>query len=440
MALGRKMLLLAALCGLAWSQTGLTTIQDTLYRADGTRFNGTLTINWSTFDAINIGTIVQQSTTVQVVNGNLLLQLVPNATATPPANVYTVHYQSDGYQQFTETWTVPVGTRPLTVSQVRTGTQTSSGGGGGSSGNQTTIPESDVVGLQADLAQRPLMGVGYGNNAVAVVDGNGNLVTAVGTPGQCVFVDGTTGVCVEPTYVDAETPGGIVNGTNNTFTLMNTPLGSSMLLYRNGLYMTPAFDYTLIGSTITFAVGAVPQPGDTLIASYRVDTSASGNIIGFTTGGTPVQVNTIPAQVICSAAGTSTSVTGWTSLGGCDIPASGLSAGDRIEVRFTFAHSGAQSGTTSGFNLQVNWGNTTILARAGSTQGVAVTGRADAGIVSTGAQVCIESWGTVLPFLPGILNAPVQLGVQVDFRAALLLVGPDSVTLTNYTVLRYPAH
>ena len=123
MALGRKMLLLAALCGLAWSQTGLTTIQDTLYRADGTRYSGTLTITWSTFDATNIGTIVQQSRTVQVVNGNLLVQLVPNATAAPPANVYTVNYQSDGYQQFTETWTVPVSTQPLTVSEVRTGTR-----------------------------------------------------------------------------------------------------------------------------------------------------------------------------------------------------------------------------------------------------------------------------------------------------------------------------
>jgi hypothetical protein len=243
MALGQKMLLLAAFCGLAWSQTGLTTIQDTLYRADGTRFNGTLTINWVTFDATNIGTVVQQSKTVQVVNGNLLVQLVPNATATPPANVYTVNYQSDGYEQFTETWTVPVSTVPLTVAQVRTGAQTTSGGGG--AGNQTTFPESAVVGLQADLAQRPLMGVGYGPNAVAITDGNGNLITAVGTPGQCVFVDGTTGPCGGSIYADAETPGGAIDGNNTTFTLANTPLGSSMLLFLNGLYMTPAFDYML---------------------------------------------------------------------------------------------------------------------------------------------------------------------------------------------------
>jgi hypothetical protein len=113
-----------------------------------------------------------------------------------------------------------------------------------------------------------------------------------------------------------------------------------------------------------------------------------------------------------------------------------LNVGDRIEVRFTFAH----SGTTTGFNLQVNWGNTTVLARTASAQDVAVAGQADAVVTSTGAQVSVQSWGTVLSFLPGILNAPLQAGLQVNLRAALAAVGPDSVTLTNYTVLRYPAN
>ena len=57
-----------------------------------------------------------------------------------------------------------------------------------------------------------------------------------------------------------------------------------------------------------------------------------------------------------------------------------------------------------------------------------------------GAQISIESWGTVLPFLPAILNSPVQVGLEVNFRAALAAVGPDTVTLTNYTVLRYPGN
>jgi hypothetical protein len=206
------------------------------------------------------------------------------------------------------------------------------------------------------------------------------------------------------------------------------------MLFRNGLYLTPNFDYTLSGSTITFVPGAIPQPGDTLTASYRVDTSASTDISGFNTGSN--LLHTAAAQVICSAAGFGTDATSWTTLGGCDIPADGLNPGDSIEVRFTFAH----AGTTTGFNLQVNWGATTILTRTAAAQDAAVAGHAEAGVTASGAAITVESWGTVLPFLPAILNAPQQLGLEVTFQAALAAAGTDTVTLTNYAVLRYPAH
>jgi hypothetical protein len=432
MALGKKMLLLAAVCGMAWGQTGLTTIQDTLFKADGTRFNGTLSIHWNTFDTTSPGTVVQQSTTVTVVNGNLQVSLAANAAALPPANVYMVQYQSDGREQFQETWTVPVSTIPLRVSVVRTGTLPAGPSSSGQTGNQTPILESTVIGLQADLAQRPIKGVGYGTNRVALVNDSGQIETVVGDVGDCVFVDGTAGPCGQPAFADAETPGGIVDGLNNTLTLASTPLGTSLMLFRNGLYMTPGFDYNLTGSAIQFAAGAVPQPGDTLTASYRVDTSTAGNL---SLGGGAI-LHTASAQVICSATGTTTSATAWTTLGACDIPAAGLRPGDRFEVRFTFAH----TGVASGFNLQVNWGATTILARSGAPHDVAVAGRAESAITASGAQISHESWGTLLPFLPGILTAPQQGGLQINFKGALAMAGSDNVTLSNYTVLRYPVN
>jgi hypothetical protein len=433
MAIGRRIMMLVALGGLAWSQTGLTTIQDTLFKADGTRFGGTLTIRWSTFDTANGNTIVQQSKSVQVVNGNLQVQLAPNVLAAPPANVYTVQYQGDGHEQFGETWSVPVSTTPLKVSSVRTGNLTSSGTG--TTGNATPILESSVVGLVADLAQRPTKGVGYGTNRVAVVNDAGAIETVVGGPGDCVFVDGTAGPCAQPVFADAETPAGIVDGMNNTLTLASVPLGNSLMLFRNGLFQTPGLDYTMSGSFVQFATGAVPQPGDTLTAAYRVDTSDPGNIGGITT---PVAaLHTTSAQVICSATGSGTSAVSFVRLGSCPIPPLGLQAGDRIEVRFTFAH----TGSSSGFDLQVNWGNTTILARHGTTQDAAVAGRAEAALTSTGAQLTMESWGTVLPFLPAILNAPAAPdGLRVDLRAQLSQATTDTVTLTSFTVLRYPGN
>jgi len=99
-SLSPAIILATVLCGTISGQSALTTIQDTLFDADGARYYGSLIIKWSTFDTTNPGTIVQQSKTVQVVNGNLLVQLAPNSTATPPANLYTVLYQSDGDQQY----------------------------------------------------------------------------------------------------------------------------------------------------------------------------------------------------------------------------------------------------------------------------------------------------------------------------------------------------
>src|SRR5215470_4788822 len=96
----------------------LTTIQDVLYKADGTRFNGSLTISWNSFEAIDRSAIAQQITTLTVVDGNLRVQLVPTTTASPVAS-YNVKYASDGKVQFTETWAVPSSTQPLRVRDVR---------------------------------------------------------------------------------------------------------------------------------------------------------------------------------------------------------------------------------------------------------------------------------------------------------------------------------
>jgi hypothetical protein len=424
---------------MAFAQSGLTTIQDTLFKADGTRFNGTLTIQWSTFDASNIGTIVQQSRSVAVSNGNLQVQLVPNVTAAAPANVYTVHYQSDGNQQFTETWTVPSSATALTVASVRVGMVTASGGSSsGATGNQTPIVESAIVGLVSDLAQRPIKGPAFGTGSVAVINQNGQIEAAVGDIGECIYVDGTAGPCGGATsqYFDAETPGGLVDGVNNVFTLLNPPGGSSLMLFRNGLYMSANFDYTLSGSTITFpSTAPPPQPGDTLIASYRIDPSSSaGNVAALSSGTSGTR--TVMAQVLCSANGRSTNQAAWVSLGSCDVAAAALKPGDRIEVRFTFTHTGA----TSGYDIEIDWGNTPIVARHASPQDAAFVGQAEAAVSAAGAQVTVQSWGTVLPFLPGVVSAPVQSGVKVDLRGRMSGANVDSVALTSFTILRYPAN
>lgn len=183
-----------------------------------------------------------------------------------------------------------------------------------------------------------------------------------------------------------------------------------------------------------FVAADIPQPADTLTASYRVNPAIAGVV------GNPQVTNQVlpvaAAQVICSAAGQTTGSGSSTSLGACDIPAGGLLPGDRIEIRFGFTHTGG----ASGFDFLINWGSTPILSRHGGTQDIAIVGQADAAISIAGAQFSIESWGTVLSLLPAIVTAPVENGVAVSLLADVSNPGSDTVTLTNYTVLRYPSH
>lgn len=74
--------------------------------------------------------------------------------------------------------------------------------------------------------------------------------------------------------LEAEVPSGTIDGTNTKFVLAHVPVMSSQTVYRNGLALFPgALDFTILGSTITFSPGAVPQAADTLIVTYSCDPS-----------------------------------------------------------------------------------------------------------------------------------------------------------------------
>jgi hypothetical protein len=403
----------------------LTTIQDVLYKADGTRFNGTVTISWTSFQAMDNSTIATQSVTVKIVDGNLRVQLVPTTTSTP-TTYYSAKYNSNGRIQFEETWSVPSSAQPLHVRDVRVATP-GNVAAADTSGTSTPAQESDIVGLIADLGARPLKGPGFAAGRTAVVDALGVLESATGSATDCVHVDGSSGPCggSQPSFVDGDSPAGIVDGSNTSFTLSAVPdPEASLAVYRNGVLQKTGQDYTATGSTIQFVTAAAPQPGDTLLASYRLSGADSG---------TP-QIFASP-QVLCSGTGAATSSTSLTSIGSCAIPAGLLAAGDRVEIRFDFAH----QGTVSGFSFEIFWGATTILQRDAGAGDTLVTGRANAAILAAGAQLDSQSWGTVLPFSASVASAAdaYASGLTVDFQGMLAQTG-DTLTLANYTVVRFP--
>ena len=95
---------------------------------------------------------------------------------------------------------------------------------------------------------------------------DGTFVLNVGT-NTITAVPGTGAV---PLFSDAESPNGIANGTNPTFTLAFIPNpAASLVLVRNGLLQRAGTDYTLSGATITFVSGAIPETGAILTAWYR---------------------------------------------------------------------------------------------------------------------------------------------------------------------------
>jgi hypothetical protein len=229
--------------------------------------------------------------------------------------------------------------------------------------------------------------------------------------------------------VDGDLPTGIVDGSNGTFTLTAVPAPSTSLsVYRNGMLQKPAVDYTATGNSLQFLTGATPQPGDTLLASYRTADSSGAAVASFSGFST--------TQVLCSGMGATTGANSLTSLATCSIPGGLLSQGDRLEIRFDYAH----SGTAGGFSVEVHWGSTTIVHRDALSTETLLAGRADAGIPAAGAQLSSQTWGgSTLAFSANAALAADSYanGITVDFRG-LTGNSSDTLTLTNFTIVRIP--
>ena len=111
--------LMTPLAGRAQGPT-LTSVSDTVYRADGTTAAGTALISWPSFQtaAGNVVAAGKQSVTIGP-GGAFLAQLSPNAGATPAGTYYVVVFQLDDGTVRTEYWSVPT-TSPVTIAAVRT--------------------------------------------------------------------------------------------------------------------------------------------------------------------------------------------------------------------------------------------------------------------------------------------------------------------------------
>lgn len=270
-------------CMIAAGAPPLTTVQDVLYKADGTKFEGIATISWQSFQAVDGSSIAAKTITANIVNGFIQVRLVPTTNAITPSS-YTVVYNSDGKAQFAENWIVPPSNVPVRIRDVRIGAPGSVVGGSVvPPAPSTTVQISDVLGLSAALNVRPSLGTGYTPSRAAVINSAGAIDAALGNLTDCVHVDGSAGPCgsggsgSQGVFVDGETPAGTVDGSNPNFVLALAPNPpASLQLFRNGVLQRPGTEYTLNGTGIAFAAGKAPLPGDNLLASYRVGVNIPG--------------------------------------------------------------------------------------------------------------------------------------------------------------------
>lgn len=255
-----------ATCALA--QSTLTQVQDTVYTPNGTLFNGTVVITWLGSSSPTGTSPAPYNTSVKIYNGALSVLLVPSTTATPPADYQAVYNSSDGLVTWTETWQVPPSSTPLTLSEVRvSGSGSTSGGGTGGGNTGGTVAIAQVTGLSSFLSALNSSVA----NLTAMVNALNTTITNMSSSITTLNteVNGLSSGTTNAIFQDAETPGGTIDGNNTSFTLAYAPAGG-LMIFLNGLLQANGVDYTASGANITFTPASTPQPGDVLLAYYRV--------------------------------------------------------------------------------------------------------------------------------------------------------------------------
>ncbi len=105
------------------AQVATTTVQDTVYRADGTPAGGTVVVSWGAFTTAG-GQAVPAGNTSAVIGagGVVTLVLAPNAGSTPMGSYYTAVFHLNDGTTSREYWVVPVtvpGGAPAKLAAIR---------------------------------------------------------------------------------------------------------------------------------------------------------------------------------------------------------------------------------------------------------------------------------------------------------------------------------
>ncbi len=101
-------LTIAAATLACWGQVTTTSVQDTVYHADGTYATGTILVTWPAFVTVTGSTVAAGNLSVAIgKNGQVSMNLAPNVGATPAGSYYTAVYHLDDGTVSKEYWNIP---------------------------------------------------------------------------------------------------------------------------------------------------------------------------------------------------------------------------------------------------------------------------------------------------------------------------------------------
>ena len=362
----------------------LTTISDTVYRADGTAALGTVLISWPSFqtaegDAVAAGNL---SVTIGPL-GAFIAQLVPNVGASPAGTYYVVVFQLDDGTVRTEYWAVPA-TSPTTIAGVLTTPGTGLG---------------NLAVTQADVAA-----------AVATV--NATVVHLAGTE----TITGTKQFTVPPSL---PTPAAATDGANKGY------VDAAVSTVGSGAYVAIA------GGTMT---GPLTLPADPAAPNQAADRNYVDNGLAVKAD---LVSGTVPSgELGAGVASSSTCLNGNASWGSCGSGAPAgityattalnwtqtmsnpLTAGSQATVTLTPCPVGVD--TTTGVGYQV------LLSGGGNSEAVNVS--TVAGACTSGATSGTITFTPFFSYAAGYTIGSASSGIQETLNAGC---GTDPLSYKN---------